>query len=429
MKISIRNFKVQNAYRIIFILSLVEIIAMLVCSSWQVFDNTDVRSNIETYDFIKNDIPDLLRTPLYTGFVGWLQDVSGRLTGRIIVLVINIGLFFWSLIVFRKVCNMLLRNRILTCILVGIYALWPSVPAIVCELSAEGIVCSITVFIIWLTLNDLRNSSVKRAVAIAMLCIFVVVLKPICLYLLALYPLGYFITGLVKRRFGPAVANISVCLMGVMLIFQSSILTEYRYEMRMISLVYDINNYFTLRTIGCLKPEDVVKPEISKQLEEITVKTPVFTGETGYEEILSIMAVSSPKEFHEFITSVMGKHKKEISVHIINQAYVMSKSRLNYLNMKNPLSYLFAPFCLNFGTFFLIMVIVALLGIKQWYVDRKVPLETLFLWFFAFSYIIAIMAGAMNDWEILILSVQSVGLLLIGLILNRFSLKQNALLA
>lgn len=425
MTMNIRRLgRTEKAYMIVLLLSFLEIIGMLIYTDGLGFEHGDSSSYLDAFEFNMEGKPDLWRTPIYPLFFGGLCHIFGDVGGRIITTWSHIILFYLSLIPLKKSCEMLWNNKKLTLGIISVYTLWPSMPAIVCSWVSEGIACPLTVLLIYVSLREVKNPSCRGAVLIGTICIFLTFLRPAFVFLLLFYPVGYIIIYLIKKNFRPMIIGVASGIIGGVLIMAYIGQIKQYYDVSVITMVSDVNNFFTLREADVLRPEEIDNPRISAMLAKYREETPEFTGETGYSELGAILNIATPREFHELIQSSISLHRIELAKHMIERIYAVSKSRLNYFDKNNPLCYVCAPLSLNFGIYFLLMIVIACMIITQLVKKGQIPLETIFLWTFSLCMIIVITVGAMNDWARLILPGQGAALLLTGLLFDRIRLKR-----
>ncbi len=413
-------------YKLVFILALLEIILMLGFSGSIGYEGGDTRSYYFAFEEIKDLRPNSWRTPVYPVVYGGLCSLLGDYVGTLLTLIIQIMLFFISLGVLRRSCEMLWKSKRLTFWIVTVYALWPPAPSIVCFLNSEGIAMPVTVILTWVSLKAIRYPSWKRAAAVGLLTIILIFTRPSFVFLLVFIPFGWIILICIKKKemVIPAVIGICVSLIGWLLLWGYIGQMEKVYGTPVITQVGHYNNYFLLREVDAIDPETISNPEV-KQLMERYVAKEDFTIPEGYIELKELQKYISDVEFYEMINTNIMSHKGIILKGLIARTYRVSLTRLNFLSEDNPFSKLIAPISLNFGSYYILMILTTLLIVWQTIGRHKFPVMTVFLWTFSLCITIVAIAGAMNDWARLVVCGECLWMMLIGSCMNLFHFKKN----
>lgn len=409
-------------YKLILVLALAEILLMMYLSGWKGYDTADTMSYYYAFEEISELRPNSWRTPVYPLIFGGIWEVAGETIARIIVVLLQVILFFVSLAFLRRSCDLLWKNEKLTYLIVAVYSLWPPVPSLTCSLLTEGMAIPLTVVLTFFFLRAIKSQSWKLMSVIGILSIFLVFLRPSFLFLLLFIPFWGILICL--RRFSraslyAAVASVITASLGWMLVCCYTNMMEREYGVPVFTQVADYNSYFLLRESGALSPETVTNPECRELVESYLQKENYDIYE-GYEELVELSAKMDAVEFYEMIRENMNIHKMDILKGLVDRTYRTSQSRLNYLGLTNRLSHLIAPFSINFGFYFIIVVVIFGAIVLQFFCRNDFPVLTFLIWSLSISITFVAIAGAMNDWARLVSNGQCLWMMLLGSIFNCF---------
>lgn len=384
-------------------------------------------------DNLLNFIPDNIRTPIYPLFFDGLRKIAGETAGNILTVLIQVALFYISLAILREICKEIRLNEKITFWLIAFYAIWPPMPTFTCLFMTETLAAFSFVLQLYLVLRVLRHPSIKLAAAIGLLSIFMVLLRPAFLYILGILAIGWVIIWIMSPRSSRmCITGICFCLIAGSVIFGYSSLIKHYYGFRAISAVSDINNYFLLREAKALDPsstddETVKDMFISFQQEEKEFGSDMSDYIKGWREVPTITDIIGYAEFHEVISDNIKSHPKEISITLAKRIKNSSSAPFFYAYKSevNPFYVLVYMININFGIYYLFMLIILIIIIRRFRRSGQMPVYTLFLWASSAGLAFVSIIGAMNDWARLMLPAESAFLLLAALAFRKIKLQKT----
>lgn len=422
------------SYRNICIVSGLEILMVFILSGCQgLFYYYDSYTFLGLLDNLLNFIPDNLRTPIYPLFFDGLRKIAGETAGNILTVLIQVALFYISLAILREICKEIKLNEKITFWLIAFYAIWPPMPTFTCLFMTESLAAFSFVLQLYLVLRVLRHPSIKLAAAIGLLSIFMVFLRPAFLYILGILAIGWVIIWIMSPRSSRiCITGICFCLIAGAVVFGYSSLIKNYYGFRAISAVSDINNYFLLREAKALDPsstddETVKDMFISFQQEEKEFGADMSDYIKGWREVPTITDIIGYAEFHEVISANIKSHPKEISIALAKRIKNSSSVPFFYAYKSevNPFYVLVYMININFGIYYLFMLIMLIIIIRQFRRSRQMPVYTLFLWASSAGLAFVSIIGAMNDWARLMVPAESAFLLLAALAFRKIKLQKT----
>lgn len=422
------------SYRNICIVSGLEILMVFILSGCQgIFYYYDSYSYIGLLDDLLNFIPNHSRTPGYPLIFDGLRTVAGEKAGNILTVLIQVALFYLSLVFLREICKELKLSDKTTFWLIAFYAIWPPIPTSSCMFMTESIAAFSFILLIYFISRALRRPSIKLAAAIGFLAVIMVFLRPAFLYILGILAIGWIIIWIMSPRSSRAcIAGICFCLISVAVVFGYSSLIKQYYGFRAFSSISDINNYFLLREAKALDPvstdnEKVKNMFLSFQSEEKNFGYDYSDYEKGWGEVPTITDIIGYAEFHKVISDNIKSHPKEICIALAKRIKNSAAVPFFYANKSevNPFYILVYMFNINFGIYYLFMLIMLIIIIRQFRKSREIPIYTIFLWASSAGLAFVSIIGAMNDWARLMLPAESAFLLLAALAFRKIKLQKT----
>lgn len=359
---------------------------------------------------IEEGIPDLVRTPVYPAIISIFRSVFGS-WWAINLCTFQLILLAVAALVLRKTAIQYTGNRRVAFAVCAIFLLWTGGLDAAREIMTENMAaCGMVFWTRCMSRHESGRMSVADATWSTFWLAFLVFLRPIMLYLIPI-ALAYALIVLwrSKSKKGPVAALAGVALVCVMVgVYRQSI--HRHYGINSISIVSMWNNSAFAEEAGL----DFMP--IFGEVEAVKV------GDPYRDPYMEVALPEGPEA--ELVKCYWNRVETDINTKIISnprKAYMVLKERvlktMEYSCTMNGgkwayrLSASFAP---NFGLYLIFMAVMGALCFRQWWRERRIPLETAFWICLCVGMYAASVAGAMADWDRMSYPVFPIFLLLAG---------------
>lgn len=304
-------------FRALYVLAALELLVYLVWSMYTglgVHGHPDIKSYYKAYDMLISGQLDMHRTPFYPLLIGSLQVAVGDLWSKVIIYIIQIILFLFSIKWVGSVIGRITTNQKIAYWFTAIYALYPGILSYCVSITTESLAVSLISATLYCTCGAYFDRSRRKAAISGILCIVLVMHRPSLIVVPVALSIFWGALLLFKRRIFKVTA-----LYGLASLFLSfsgvgiyAFAYKQTYHITSISSISTINHYVSLRIAGLIDA-DIMEPSLIKtdvdSIVRVFGKSPGYLpwAETGHFE-----NIYGPAEFHRFVVAQIKASPKEI---------------------------------------------------------------------------------------------------------------------
>jgi hypothetical protein len=374
--------------------------------------NGDTPSYIKAGEVLMNGDIDTFRAPCHP-FLFALGDVLIPGNSDKFVVMVQIIVFFLSIIPFNRIMQKIGIKKNITWIITILYALSPTISHYNVNVWSEPMALYFSIFWLYCFVDWWQNYKWQNIVGLGLCMLYLVFLRPSFLYLLVAMCIVACIYLLVRqyKRF--------LQIGGVVLLVGCAVYVyckkvEEKIGVFTISTVTDINDYATTYHIGLLTCENVANEKI---------KQDIIRYETGKEDPgwcqyhdFPVWGDVPNREIHDAIRQIKSRYKWEWYLKCIkyNVADTFSKPSITYSND-----------WLSFRVIWPFVFVVGAYIVCDWIKRRRVPIIALTLWLMCMGNLGVNILGSFAEWNRLFLPSYPVILILIAMCCNLFKIKLN----
>lgn len=390
----------RRAYGILFVLTILELCVELLLNG--VFTTPDTLTYITAGELNFDGVVDLKRTPVYPCFLELNRLLFGNWWQGSVIFIQFIA-FTASAYLLRELSIKYTGNEKITFIIVAFFCLSPSSNSWVFAILTECLSIFGVILFIWFLTRALPKSPSKSdIIGVGLTMLFLIMLRPIFIYLLLVFPIYFIVLAIILRRSMPR----SVMAIGAaVLIINFGAYKAYcykitqTYEIHSVSIIPVFNNYFLLRESGVLSPEaatDDTFKELLLTFSDNDVKTYPELGWTEFRAINN--ADITPLALETYVNNAIKANPKPILARIFGRLIFTVSDRPILFDGVFPFNVITMGFIPTFSTYWVFIIILACLFIAQWKRTKIFPIITFLLLMISCGITLASSIGAMAEW-------------------------------
>lgn len=422
---------------IIYLLIVIAIIDGIVYSNIPEVGKTgDSDSYLHFYDSgsIFNGFVSDSRPPIYPYFIKVIKKIGGEANLEINVIKAQKILFFVSIVLFYCTIKLLLKNKIIICILTLIFGISPSIIVWNSFIITESITGLEILILTYITIRYLKEPSKILASLMGIVILGMVLTKPAFIYLLPIYILfvilRYFFNKEERKKLYFAFASLSLCcIILIMYCFQ----IKKSYGVFGLTSVSHINTMITIIQSGAYK--DLPDAQISKELSSIIKEKPTEGNVFGiyFNNIATKFSLNEIKEYSKeasqsktYWNYILNRFIK-VGTENIGTSYANGEeSNDKYIYNYAYLGALSIP--ITFGMVYIILLVSIVYLI--WYLIKYKKINWICAFFTStiFANLFTLIVGAPFEEQRLFFPSMCLVILYIGVILDKIKIKEENLL-
>lgn len=273
----------------------------------------DTPSYFRAWDYIKTIHSHQTRPPVYPFFVGGLRDIVGVPAMRVIVALVQWGIYVAMMPLAWQLCRRLGAGVRLTGAAVSLFLLVPGFWVLNNVVLPESMCGSLIVLLLWLVMVTIDSGSRRAMLWSAVTIVVLTMSKPVFVYLVALIPVVWFTSARKHDVKLKLPASLTAGVAAVICIY--CMCTQHTHEVMSISQTADFNRYIQLREEGLMRPQDIVgRIDLRELIAEYYARDPgtwhPFVTDSLWREINRI----NWPDLHWLNNNAMAHHPRETAV-------------------------------------------------------------------------------------------------------------------
>lgn len=273
----------------------------------------DTPSYFRAWDYIKTIHSHQTRPPVYPFFVGGLRDIVGVPAMRVIVALVQWGIYVAMMPLAWQLCRRLGAGVRLTGAAVSLFLLVPGFWVLNNVVLPESMCGSLIVLLLWLVMVTIDSGSRRAMLWSAVTIVVLTMSKPVFVYLVALIPVVWFTSARKHDVKLKLPASLTAGVAAVICIY--CMCTQHTHEVMSISQTADFNRYLQLREEGLMRPQDIVgRNDLRELIAEYYARDPgtwhPFVTDSLWREINRI----NWPDLHWLNNNAMAHHPRETAV-------------------------------------------------------------------------------------------------------------------
>lgn len=273
----------------------------------------DTPSYFRAWDYIKTIHSHQTRPPVYPFFVGGLRDIVGVPAMRVIVALVQWGIYVAMMPLAWQLCRRLGAGMRLTGAAVSLFLLVPGFWVLNNVVLPESMCGSFIVLLLWLVMVTIDSGSRRAMLWSAVTIVVLTMSKPVFVYLVALIPVVWFTSARKHDVKLKLPASLTAGVAAVICIY--CMCTQHTHEVMSISQTADFNRYIQLREEGLMRPQDIVgRIDLRELIAEYYARDPgtwhPFVTDSLWREINRI----NWPDLHWLNNNAMAHHPRETAV-------------------------------------------------------------------------------------------------------------------
>ena len=273
----------------------------------------DTPSYFRAWDYIKTIHSHQTRPPVYPFFVGGLRDIVGVPAMRVIVALVQWGIYVAMMPLAWQLCRRLGAGMRLTGAAVSLFLLVPGFWVLNNVVLPESMCGSFIVLLLWLVMVTIDSGSRRAMLWSAVTIVVLTMSKPVFVYLVALIPVVWFTSARKHDVKLKLPASLTAGVAAVICIY--CMCTQHTHEVMSISQTADFNRYLQLREEGLMRPQDIVgRNDLRELIAEYYARDPgtwhPFVTDSLWREINRI----NWPDLHWLNNNAMAHHPRETAV-------------------------------------------------------------------------------------------------------------------
>lgn len=273
----------------------------------------DTPSYFRAWDYIKTIHSHQTRPPVYPFFVGGLRDIVGVPAMRVIVALVQWGIYVAMMPLAWQLCRRLGAGVRLTGAAVSLFLLVPGFWVLNNVVLPESMCGSLIVLLLWLVMVTIDSGSRRAMLWSAVTIVVLTMSKPVFVYLVALIPVVWFTSARKHDVKLKLPASLTAGVAAVICIY--CMCTQHTHEVMSISQTADFNRYIQLREEGLMRPQDIVgRNDLRELIAEYYARDPgtwhPFVTDSLWREINRI----NWPDLHWLNNNAMAHHPRETAV-------------------------------------------------------------------------------------------------------------------
>ena len=273
----------------------------------QAFYDSD--TYFRAWDYIKTIHSHQTRPPLYPLFAGGLRDLAGVPAMRVIVALVQWGLFVAVLPLAWQLCRRLGAGVILSGVVVSLYLIVPGFWVLNNAVLPESMCGSLILLLLWLVMVTIDSGSSRTMAWSAITILVMAMLKPAFVYLVAVIPIAWFT---VTRKRDPGMRLPATLIAGM-----AAVICLYCMAMQHTHLVAspsktaDINRYIQLREEGLMRPQDIGREDLREIIAGYYARDPSMWQPVVPDSLWLEMNCINWPDIHWLNNNAMAHHPRE----------------------------------------------------------------------------------------------------------------------
>ncbi len=273
----------------------------------QAFYDSD--TYFRAWDYIKTIHSHQTRPPLYPLFAGGLRDLAGVPAMRVIVALVQWGMFVAVLPLAWQLCRRLGAGVILSGVVVSLYLIVPGFWVLNNAVLPESMCGSLILLLLWLVMVTIDSGSSRTMAWSAITILVMAMLKPAFVYLVAVIPIAWFT---VTRKRDPGMRLPATLIAGM-----AAVICLYCMAMQHTHLVAspsktaDINRYIQLREEGLMRPQDIGREDLREIIAGYYARDPGMWQPVVPDSLWLEMNCINWPDIHWLNNNAMAHHPRE----------------------------------------------------------------------------------------------------------------------
>ena len=273
----------------------------------QAFYDSD--TYFRAWDYIKTIHSHQTRPPLYPLFAGGLRDLAGVPAMRVIVALVQWGMFVAVLPLAWQLCRRLGAGVILSGVVVSLYLIVPGFWVLNNAVLPESMCGSLILLLLWLFMVTIDSGSSRTMAWSAITILVMAMLKPAFVYLVAVIPIAWFT---VTRKRDPGMRLPATLIAGM-----AAVICLYCMAMQHTHLVAspsktaDINRYIQLREEGLMRPQDIGREDLREIIAGYYARDPGMWQPVVPDSLWLEMNCINWPDIHWLNNNAMAHHPRE----------------------------------------------------------------------------------------------------------------------
>lgn len=276
----------------------------------QAFYDSD--TYFRAWDYIKTIHSHQTRPPLYPLFAGGLRDLAGVPAMRVIVALVQWGMFVAVLPLAWQLCRRLGAGVILSGVVVSLYLIVPGFWVLNNAVLPESMCGSLILLLLWLVMVTIDSGSSRTMAWSAITILVMAMLKPAFVYLVAVIPIAWFT---VTRKRDPGMRLPATLIAGMAaVIYLYCMAMQHTHLVASPSKTADINRYIQLREEGLMRPQDIGREDLREIIAGYYARDPGMWQPVVPDSLWLEMNCINWPDIHWLNNNAMAHHPRETAV-------------------------------------------------------------------------------------------------------------------
>ena len=273
----------------------------------QAFYDSD--TYFRAWDYIKTIHSHQTRPPLYPLFAGGLRDLAGVPAMRVIVALVQWGMFVAVLPLAWQLCRRLGAGVILSGVVVSLYLIVPGFWVLNNAVLPESMCGSLILLLLWLVMVTIDSGSSRTMAWSAITILVMAMLKPAFVYLVAVIPIAWFT---VTRKRDPGMRLPATLIAGMAaVIYLYCMAMQHTHLVASPSKTADINRYIQLREEGLMRPQDIGREDLREIIAGYYARDPGMWQPVVPDSLWLEMNCINWPDIHWLNNNAMAHHPRE----------------------------------------------------------------------------------------------------------------------
>lgn len=394
--------------------------SLFLIARWGVIEKYDSISYISAWNSIAEGHLDLLRTPAYPLFLHIIRAVFPK-SALIATICVQHLIFLISVFFFERLLHSFIKSDRIIFWLTLFYAVFPAVNTWANCILTESLAISGSVFLLYLICRVTNNPSFITLLLFTILIIFLLLLRPIFIYILPVIFITMLYLACLRKKGG--IAGIICASIASFAIFGYMREFKREYGLFSFSSVSTINQYYMARQYNVIIPKSIQDPALCHDIDSLYK----INGDIVYEHKTLWNEANYLASIHPLnvLNNEIGRMSRinfKATAHGLSKRFAQASKEFLFTTFIWDLTKLFGFGFFSGSLYFFLIVFSSIL--LTWIIRNKgLPWKTLLILMLGVSNIIVAIVGGQEDWARLTSPSIPIWIILIGQFCELFQRK------